>query len=59
MASRRYTVNEVVDELDVSDFKHSEDDFDGYLDIDSDTETNRNYREDDTEEREEERGGRD
>ena len=34
VACKRYTVNEVVAEFDVSDFEGSEDDFDGYLDMD-------------------------
>ena len=33
MACKRYTVNEVVAELDRSDFEDSEDDLDGYLDM--------------------------
>ena len=36
MACKRYTVNEVVAELYESNFKDSEDDFDGYLDTESD-----------------------
>ena len=36
MACKRYTVNEVVAELDGIDFEDSEDDFDGYLDMKSD-----------------------
>ena len=38
MACKRYTVDEVVAELDESDFEDSEDDFDGYLDMESDNE---------------------
>ena len=37
MACNRYTLNEVVAELDGSDFEDS-DDFDGYLDMKSDDE---------------------
>ena len=36
MACKRYTVNEVVAELYGSNFEDSEDDFDGYLDMESD-----------------------
>ena len=36
MPCKRYTVNEVVAELDRSDFEDSEYDFDGYLDMKSD-----------------------
>ena len=36
MACKRYTVNEVVAELYGSNFKDREDDFDGYLDMESD-----------------------
>ena len=36
MACKRYTVNEVVAELDGSDFEDSEYDFGGYLDMKSD-----------------------
>ena len=38
MACKRYSVNEVVAELDRSDFEDSKDDFDGYLDMKSDDE---------------------
>ena len=38
MALKRYTVNEVVAELDGSDFEDSEDDFDSDLDMKSDDE---------------------
>ena len=38
MACNRYTVNEVVAELDGSDFEDSEDDLEGYLDMKSDDE---------------------
>ena len=38
MACKRYTMNEVVAELDRSDFEDSEDDLDGYLDMKSDYE---------------------
>ena len=46
MACKRYTVNEVVAELYGSDFKDSEDDFDGYLDMKSDDEAYTNKRRD-------------
>ena len=36
MACKRYTVNEVAAELDGSNFEDSENDFDGYLDMESD-----------------------
>ena len=44
MACKRYTVKEVVTELDESDFEDSEDDFDGYLDMKSDDEAYMNKR---------------
>ena len=46
MACKRYTVNEVVAELDGSDLEDSEDDFDGYLDIKSDDEAYTNKKRD-------------
>ena len=46
MACKRYTVNEVVAELDRSDFEDSEDDFDGYLDMKSNDEAHTNKRRD-------------
>ena len=46
MACKRYTVNEVVAQLDGSDFEDSEDDFDGYFDMKSDDETYTNKRRD-------------
>ena len=39
-------MNEVVTELDVSDFEESKDDFDGYLDMKSDDEAYTNKRRD-------------
>ena len=44
MACKRCTVNDVVAELDGSDFEDSEDDFDGYLDMESDNEAYTNER---------------
>ena len=44
MACKRYTVNEVVAELDGSDFEDSEDDLDGYLDMKSNDEAYTNKR---------------
>ena len=55
MACKRYTVNEVVAELDGSDFKVSEDDFDGYFDMKSDDEAYMNKRRDRAVEGDEER----
>ena len=55
MACKRYTVNEVVAELDRSDFEHSEYDFDGYLDMKSDDEAYTNKRRDGAVEGDEER----
>ena len=55
MACKRYTVNEVVAELDGSDFENSEDDFDGYLDMESDDEAYTNERRDGAVEGDEER----
>ena len=46
MACKRYTVNEVVAELDGSDFEDSEDDFDRYLDMKSAEEAYTNKRRD-------------
>ena len=46
MACKRYAVNEVVAELDGSDFEESEDDFDGYLDMKSDDEAYTNKKRD-------------
>ena len=46
MAFKRYRVNEVVAELEESDFEDSEDDFDGYLDMKSDDEAYTNKRRD-------------
>ena len=46
MACKRYTVNEVVAELDGNDFEDSEDDFDGYLDMKSNDEAYTNKRRD-------------
>ena len=37
MAEKRFTLNEVMDGLDGNDFEESDDDFDGYLDMDSDS----------------------
>ena len=48
-------MNEVVAELDGSDLEHSEDDFDGYLDIKSDDEAYTNKRRDGAVEGDEER----
>ena len=48
-------VNEVVAELDGSDFEDSEDDFDGYLDMKSDDEAYTNKRRDGAVEGDEER----
>ena len=55
MACKRYTVNEVVAELDRSDFEDSEDDLDGYLDMKSDDEAYTNKRSDGAVEGNEER----
>ena len=55
MACKRYTLNEVVAELDGSDFEDSEDDFDGYLDMKSDDEAYTNKRRDGAVEGDEER----
>ena len=55
MACKRYTVNEVVAELDGSDFEDSEDDFDEYLDMKSDDEAYTNMRRDRAVEGDEER----
>ena len=55
MACKRYTVNEVVAELDGSDFEDSEYDFDGYLDMKSNDEAYRNKRRDGAVEGNEER----
>ena len=55
MACKRYTVSEVVTELDGSDFEDSEDDFDGYLDMKSDDEAYMNKRRDGAVEGDEER----
>lgn len=35
MAEKRYTISEVIDGLDESDYEESEDDFEGYLDMDN------------------------
>ena len=48
-------MNEVVAELDGSDFEESEDDFDGYMDMNSDDETYTNKRRDRAVEGDEER----
>ena len=53
MACKRYAVNEVVTELDGSDFEDSEDDFDWYLDMESDNEAYTNDRRDGAVERDE------
>ena len=37
MAEKRFSLSEVMDGLDGSDFEESDDDFDGYLDMDSDS----------------------
>ena len=37
MAEKRFSLKEVMDGLDGSDFEESDDDFDGYLDMDSDS----------------------
>ena len=55
MACKRYTVNEVVAELDRSGFEDSEDDLDGYLDMKSDDEAYTNKRRDGAVEGNEER----
>ena len=55
MACKRYTVNEVVAELDGSDFEDSEDDFDGYLDMESDNDAYTNETRDGAVEGDEER----
>ena len=55
MACKRYTVNEVVAELDGSEFEDSEDDFDGYLDMESNDEAYTNKRRDGAVEGDEER----
>ena len=55
MAYKRYTVNEVMAELDGSDFEDSEDDFDGYLDMKSNDEAYTNKRRDGAVEGDEER----
>ena len=55
MFYKRYRVNEVVAELDQSDFEDSEDDLDGYLDMKSDNEAYTNEKRDLPVEGEEER----
>ena len=59
MACKRYSVNEVVAELDGSDFEDSKDDFDGYLDMKSDDEAYTNKSRDGAVERNEERTEKD